>query len=83
LDQEIATLTSQLTSWGVIIGMVFSVVVTISSIVLKMVTNYFKSIREIIPDYAPSKAMIIFVSVLQGLSQNSPSAATIFEKRPD
>lgn len=64
-------------SWFALVAIVFSILVTVSSFLLKMIASYIKSTKDNVPTYVPSKGLIILMAFLFALSQSSPAAHSI------
>ena len=66
-----------LKTWSVVAMTVFTAVVTASSILLRMVASYIKSMQDYIPSYQAPRGLIIFMALLSALGQNSSTASSI------
>jgi len=72
-----STLNSLVTNYLALAVTVFTALVTGSSILLRSLAAYIKSLQANEPGYVPSKGLIIFMAVLAAIAQNSATASNI------
>ena len=64
-------------NWGLFLFLLFTALSTTSSILMRIVVSFIKNQQDFYPEYKPSKELVGFLSLLQALALNSPSAINI------
>lgn len=68
-----------LIQWGTIAFTVYTSLVAISSIAVKVISSYIKGMQENVPEYKPSIWLYRALALLEALSLNSPTATAILK----
>lgn len=76
------TLSTFLTQWGTVAFSIYTALVVISSIAIKVLASYIKSMNEKVPDYKPSLWFYKILAFLEALSLNSPAATALLKNSP-
>jgi len=68
-----------LIQWGTIAFTVYTALVALSSIAVKVIASYIKGMQENVPEYKPSIWLYRALAFLEALALNSPTATAILK----
>lgn len=75
-------LSNFLVQWGTVAFSVYTALVVISSIAVKVLVSYVKVMQEKVPKYKPSLWFYRVMAFLEALSLNSPAATSLLKDSP-
>lgn len=75
-------LSNFLVQWGTIAFSVYTGIVAISSIAVKVLVSYTKGMQENVPEYKPSLGFFRVLAFLEALALNSPTATALLKTSP-
>lgn len=75
-------LNNLLVQWGTIAFSVYTALVFVSSVSVKILVSYIKSMQEKVPDYKPGMGFYRVMAFLEAISLNSPAATDLLKNAP-
>lgn len=67
--------------WGAIAFSIYTGLVAISSIAVKVLVAYVKGMQENVPEYKPGLTFYRILAFLEALALNSPTATSLLQKK--
>lgn len=71
-----------LVQWGTAAFSIYTALVVVSSVAVKVLVSYIKGMQEKVPEYKPSLWFYRIMAFLEALSLNSPAATTLLKNSP-
>lgn len=71
-----------LVQWGTVAFSVYTALVFICSVAVKIFVSYIKSMQEKVPNYKPSLWFYRIMALLEAVSLNSPAATSLLKSSP-